>query len=392
MKRVSVAWVLLVVAACGDGVFDSSVEPNLADTPVAEVPAADLAVDDADDVPEPPGEPADDVAVGEPIELGEPPSAPDPCAEEDVCPAAASDAPDDPSLDPASTGEYMPGEVLITLRYAAMRTEPDADAARTAVHSGGGTHEGHPAGTIPPGQAVTVLDAPRTGGYYLVRYKGVDGWVHRNKLQAWDRTIHPLKFAQQAAVRDAFFMHQIRRSAWNKDGPSSSGNCAPTSLAMAAKIFGKAGVGKTVEQTIHQARDSYGAVSNENQGTFRYQIVRGAQKLGLDVKELGTNLSVADELDRIDNHLARNRAIVLEGQPGSAYRGRMTEAFKAGGSSRSYTFSGTHSILVVAKFDSGKYLIADPISEVGMVTMARSELKSFIATWGGTGTVVWDAD
>ena len=40
----------------------------------------------------------------------------------------------------------------------------------------------------------------------------------------------------------------------------------------------------------------------------------------------------------------------------------------------------------------GKYLVADPISEAGVVTMSRAQLKAFFTRWGGTGTAVFDRD
>ena len=39
----------------------------------------------------------------------------------------------------------------------------------------------------------------------------------------------------------------------------------------------------------------------------------------------------------------------------------------------------------------GKYLVADPISEVGMLTVSRAQLKSFIKYWGGTGNALCSA-
>ncbi len=96
-------------------------------------------------------------------------------------------------------------------------------------------------------------------------------------------------------------------------------------------------------------------------------------------------------MDRLDKQLGWNRTVVLEGKPGTKYRNRMTEAYAAAGlKSSSYYYTGTHSILAVAHLDNGEYLVADPLSEVGMVTMSRKRLKSFISQWGGTGTSVYN--
>ena len=164
---------------------------------------------------------------------------------------------------------------------------------------------------------------------------------------------------------------------------------------MAAKIFDIAKRGRTIEHGIHEARNSYNAPANESIGTTRAQIRIGAKKLGFSVKELGTNLPTAnDEMDRLNKHLGWNRVVQLEGQAlgskGAAYRNRMTQAYHAHGlSGTSYYYQGRHSILVVAHLPSGSYLVADPLSEVGMITMTRAQLKSFFKYWGGTGNVLY---
>ena len=75
----------------------------------------------------------------------------------------------------------------------------------------------------------------------------------------------------------------------------------------------------------------------------------------------------------------------------------MTTAYRNSGiewvRNRVYTYGDDpreyHSILVVSRLANGKYLVADPLSEVGMVTMNRATLKSYFSRWGGTGNVVW---
>ncbi len=340
-----------------------------------------------------------DADVGDFVDIADPEPEGDPCLEDDICPEGSGGSGGSGGAGgqggggsaPGPTNKYAPGALLLVLKYAPRRKKPDQKASGWgAVHTNGGVHGGHPKGTVPPGQHVTMLDEPRSNGFYKVQYGSNEGWLHGNKLAATDPTIHPAKFARASAVRNAFFMHQIKRARWNKDGPYGSANCAPTSLAMAAKIFGFDKPRRTIERSIHGARDSYGAPADESDGTSRKEIVAGAKKLGFDVNELGSNLATSDaEMDRLDKQLGWNRVVVLEGKPGKQYRDRMTQAYTAAGLSSSYYYTGTHSILAVALLDSGKYLVADPLSEVGMVTMSRKQLKSFITQWGGTGTAVY---
>lgn len=365
------------------------------------------------------GEPADgtDSPVGSEIDDPEPESNDDPCAGLDDCsPPPADDSPDEnaetaPSDDGSqgaapvepAPGDEPPtelqiGDRLLTLSYAALRKQPDSQAQTVDVHMNGGAHGGHPPGTVPPGQKVRLLESAPSNGFFRVRYDGREGWIHRNKLVAVDTTVAPVKFARRADVRNAFFMHQLQRGRWNKDGPSSSANCAPTSLAMAAKIFGHATPARTIEQGIHEARRQYDpAPLCESCGTSRSDIRQAALQLGMQVRTLNPGGDVEWRMDRIDAALANKHVVVLEGWAGAKYRQRMTAAYRASSNEwvqgRVYTYGDEseeyHSILVVSRLADGKYLVADPLSEVGMVTMGRATLKSFFDRWGGTGNVVW---
>ena len=50
-----------------------------------------------------------------------------------------------------------------------------------------------------------------------------------------------------------------------------------------------------------------------------------------------------------------------------------------------------HWILVVAKKQDGKYVVADPISEVGFVTLTRAQVKGFFSLACGGGNSYWAA-
>lgn len=57
---------------------------------------------------------------------------------------------------------------------------------------------------------------------------------------------------------------------------------------------------------------------------------------------------------------------------------------------RRYTFDGRHSVAVFGRdAATGGYVVADPISEVGVVVLTGPELKDFFVRWGGTGNAVW---
>lgn len=413
---------LLPALACGPGVYEDGELGELAgddgtgDEVVAvdPMPGPDCAEAACDETPFEPieldGGAVDEEDAGELLE----PDAGDADAGEPAVDAGAPTATDAGvttavdagtrdagAVDAGPASPWAVGAKILVRGYVTFRSAPSstASAVTTVDPNGGVTDSAHgggmPRGQLTPGQVVTLASATKSSGYYRVTYDGKTGWLPASWLEPLPTSGSRVAFALGTRVRNAFFKHQLHRSKWNKDGPYSSGTCAPTSLAMAVHFFGKEPTGLSVEQSIHRARLSYGATS-DGTGTFRSQITTGAKKLGLNVKSLDTRLSLASMLSRIDTQLAAKRAVVLEGQPGIANAGATTyqkafnRAYAAAGLSNTYTFDGRHSIVVLGKdAASGKYVVGDPLSEVGMVTLTGAELKDFFARWGGTGNAVW---
>ena len=208
----------------------------------------------------------------------------------------------------------------------------------------------------------------------------------------------------QPAVRNAFFKHQIRRNLWNKDGPSHSGNCAPTSLAMAAHVFGAEPAGLSVEESIHRIRAKYDSGLHESRGTTRAQIETASRAINMHVQPLRTDVSPTTALTRLRGQLNLGRVVVLSGLPGkpnagpTLYERAFTRAYAAaiarGMTLRhsTYDFNGGHSILVMGVDSSGRYVVGDPISEVGFVALTAAEMKDYMTRFTGargTGNAVW---
>ena len=346
----------------------------------------DMVVDDAGDPePELDAGSAEDAGL---IDAG----VPDAGARDAGTPDAGQ--PRDAGTPDAGPNPWGAGAKVLVRGYVSFRTaaKPDAGLVTAAQPAGGVTDSAHGGGmtrgVVPPGQAVTLVTGTRTNGYYQVRYAGLTGWISGSWLTPIPTTSRAA-FAVLPNVRNAFFKNQLHRTRWNKDGPYSSGTCAPTSLAMAIHAFGREPATLSVEESIHRVRQSYGATSDST-GTFRSQITNGARALGMSVRVLDTRLSATDSLTRLDGQLAAGRMVVLEGQSasGSAYHSAFNRAYIAEGLSNRYTFAGRHSIVVIGRDGTG-YVVGDPLSEVGMVKLTGAELKTFFATWGGTGNAVW---
>lgn len=349
--------------------------------------------------------PADD-GTGEVLDTPDPSAnAPDPCIEQDLCPDELGAGGSGGSGGAGGSGPvatYTQGDRLMIRKYAAFKKAADPSAASIeSIPPKGGVidddHTGMPLGMLSPGQEVVVIGGVNENKYFRVTYQGQIGYVLGYKLYKINDAMHPVELALQPEVRNAFFKHQLRRGAWNKDGPSASANCAAASLAMAARILGKEPVGKSIEESIHRVRSMYGVDTDKPEsGTLRSQINAGAKALGLQVKELTHGLATAAEMDRLDEELNEKHLVVLEGIPGQVYRDAMSAAYEAAGQSLSYTYTGKHSILIVGMDSGGNYVIADPLSEAGMVTMPRETLQSFMddqsinsAGFGGTGNAIW---
>lgn len=386
-------------------------------------PEADVHLDQAGELDPEAGLPdAPDEPIGEELAEDAHAEAEDPCLDHDQC----EDLPGvlDP-LDPGTSDAQSPvegqtsqaataarpvaGSKMITKAYAGFRRSASATAALIDVAPRGVVPDSrhpsrNPVGLLPPGKTVTLLDPAPVNGFLRVQYAGRSGWILQRKLLFRNPTLTRVRLALQPAARHAFFKHQIRRPRWNKDGPLRSGNCSPTSLAMAVSILGAEPAGLSVEQSIHRVRAKYDPALRESIGTTRSQIETAARRLDLEVLGLRTDLPPDRALTRLNGQLSRGRLVVLNGVPGkkdsgpTLYERAFTRAYAvaiAGGATlrhRSYNYDGAHSILVLGRDASGRYVVADPISEVGYVALTSAEIRDFMTRFRynrGTGIAVW---
>ncbi len=178
---------------------------------------------------------------------------------------------------------------------------------------------------------------------------------------------------------NSYFFSQFRNETYNPTGPSRSNNCGPASLAMAAKAFDKDGDISNVEKQIDRARVAMTGRNNYSELTSLSQISNGAKKLGMQTS------AVAD-LNSVNNALYSGKQVVLFGNPAGAYGNRLS------GSQYSH-YNGLHFILVAEKGQGaqGNYLINDPLSRKGSITVSAAELSRFMRrdASGRSGIAVW---
>jgi LysM repeat protein len=183
---------------------------------------------------------------------------------------------------------------------------------------------------------------------------------------------------------DDFFFTQFYDPKWNPDGPQTSENCGPTSLAMALKHFGKAPPGGNLddpEQLIESTRLAMTG-TNTDTATSLSQIMHGAQLSGVNAEQVYG-------LSGVDAALAQGKMVIAAGNP--AQQGAYGNTLTA--SQYSY-YNGGHIILVVGHTSDG-YIINDSLSRQGSMTVSESQLAAFLNDpeqgSNNGGIAVWDA-
>src|SRR5262249_15873424 len=153
---------------------------------------------------------------------------------------------------------------------------------------------------------------------------------------------------------------------------------------------------------IHRVRERYDNPMDEHEGTTRADLFKAATsaKLGLSAHEMSTQYSDPnDALATLKQQLDKKRLVLLEGITGvegkgpSVYIKAMKRAYDeaiASGQSlyhASYPFYGAHSILVLGRDADGRYVVGDPMSEVGFVAISAEAMKDYMSrgTHRGTG-------
>lgn len=279
----------------------------------------------------------------------------------DVMPAPDAGPEPDEGLAPVEPTKHL------VLWDTSLQKEPSSDAAASAKVLRGSRVE-------------RIAGQPQTDGFFNVTFADGAGWIAGKKVAA----IFPDATRREVALAypKAFFKRQVRHPVWNPTGPSTSGNCAPASLAMGAMVFGRQPAGLTVEQSIDRVRRLMDKPSDSG-GASLAQVRKAAAALNLEWRAMARG--------ELDADLDKGRMVVLVGTPGNTSSPTSVttyqRAFRDAG--YTYTFDGAHSILVMARMPSGKYLVADPLSKIGPLEISKAAMRDFYARWGGSGTSVW---
>lgn len=224
-----------------------------------------------------------------------------------------------------------------------------------------------PAQVVPAGTAIRVPDTQATRDM-VAQYTGPA------PSPAPAPTPQPSRPAATVGDPMSYFFCQFQNDRFNPTGPSSSSNCGPASLAMALKAFGLTD-GSDVEATIEKTRQAMTGSNDIHSGTDVSQVVQGAHAFGAQAQAVSG-------LGAVEQALADGKLVVAAGDP-VVYEGRFTGAQTA-------KYDGGHFILVVGRDADGNFLVNDPLSRVGTLTITRDELQGYLAYQGWNSAVaVW---
>jgi ABC-type bacteriocin/lantibiotic exporter with double-glycine peptidase domain len=162
---------------------------------------------------------------------------------------------------------------------------------------------------------------------------------------------------------ERFFLTQVRHPRYNPDAPSATANCGPASLAMALLALHRVPAGVNRQALVMQVRQVMTGRQDAHELTSEEDIRRGAEATGLKARYV-------ESLQAVDSALQSGELVVLAGNPAAYNQGMSRDQI--------VPFDGGHFVLV-AGMQGGRFVICDPYSMVGPLTVSREQLADFMA-------------
>jgi hypothetical protein len=216
-----------------------------------------------------------------------------------------------------------------------------------------------------------VYDGGGRAVYSTGTYGGQARTVRAAYDWGWRPPVAAVSSTTSVAQANQFFKTQYYNSFYNPDGPNSSLNCGPASVAMISKMFGKEPANLSVQASINLARQRMGAPGNGF--TNSNQLVAGLRNAGLQAADHMNDGS----WQQLDQDLAAGRPVIAWGYYGNAWRNQFP----------SYSLTGNgntdHLNVIFGKTANGNYVVGDPMYRGGTVEMTRNQLAVFFSNGGG---------
>jgi hypothetical protein len=220
---------------------------------------------------------------------------------------------------------------------------------------------------------VKVKDAPNMSdlnGNYVTLVPGLFGSSSDN-LQPTPPGGNGLPTSTQQA--DSFFKLQYWNPKYNPDGPNGSTNCGPASLAMVMKTLGREPANISIETSIDHARYLMFGYSN---ATIQGVQVLDQDRVWTNFEQVKTGIRNAGGTpEHLTGWDALDRSLNV-GKPVISF-GNLTNAWRQQFPNRVGSVSGGHWNAILGKTSDGKYIVADPMHEGGVVAMTKNQLAVF---------------
>ncbi|MFH1809817.1 MAG: peptidoglycan-binding protein [Pseudomonadota bacterium] len=174
------------------------------------------------------------------------------------------------------------------------------------------------------------------------------------------------------ARANKFFITQWGSTRFNsvRGAPDGYNDCAPTSAVMAASSLGvlKDPTPAQAEKAIDHMRDlERGHNTTFSSSTSKDQVIKGLKAVGAKVKPLPVNIT------SVDQALARGGRVVMAGDPWNAWG----KTLRTHGQYLNSRDPGNHACVIFGKTASGKYLMGDPLSKLGVIEVSAAQLARY---------------
>ncbi len=189
--------------------------------------------------------------------------------------------------------------------------------------------------------------------------------------------------ASQIAPRtkfDYWYKHIAQfKGAYLPDGPDMRPNCGPASVTMALRMIGldiPGFNGQRSESVLDQARIIATGKNDTSTGTTDSELERV-------IEASGGRWSETRNFTEMLDWVRQGIPVIMSGNPSKAWNSRYP-------SDQVYPFDGGHWV-TVSGYDqaTGKYIVNDPLSQIGPIYVTPEELHSYNSSHGNLGIAVF---
>jgi hypothetical protein len=167
------------------------------------------------------------------------------------------------------------------------------------------------------------------------------------------------------------FLTQWGGTKWNgvNGAPAGYEDCGPTSGVMALSVLGLGPNpnASNAEGLINQMRDlTRGGHTTQSSGTTDSQMVTGLRAAGAKANTIDPTINSVDQA-------LQNGPVIISGDPWKAWGGAMSSQ----GNYMNGHDPGNHFVTIMGRTADGQYIVGDPLSKSGAITVSAQQIQQF---------------